>query len=208
MPSWINKPDPFGQPYKPPSQGTAISNALQNMANSANKIAQRTSAYQPTPVYANQVGNYSQPMQVPPQVPGNIQDINAYLGQDTGYQNQVRDYDKALQDFLADVTRRRGTLETEFGLSNKAMDDQRLKDLEALKDDFGARGILRSGLYADEVGNYETEFGQRKSDLSRRNTDALSGLTQEEGSFKSQAELKKNKAREDAIARRAAQYGI
>ena len=207
MPSWINKPDPFGQPYKAPSP---VQNTVQNTANMLKQAASayQQSAYRPTPVYSNQIGNYSQPVPVPSQVPGNITDINAYLGQDTGYQGQLRDYDKALQDFLADVTRRRGTLETEFGLSNKALYDQRVKDLEAIKDDFGARGLLRSGLYAGELSDYETEFGQRKSDLARRNTDALSGLTQEESSFKSQSELKKQKAREDAIARRAATYGI
>lgn len=163
----------------------------------------------PAAVSPSYTGQYVRP-QAPPAAtnPGPIQSIEAYLGGDTGYQSQMRSFQQALQDFLADVTRRRGTLETDYGTSQKAMNDQREMDLDKIKDDYGARGLGRSGLYADAVGDYNTEFGTRMSELERRQKEALGGLAQEEGNYKSQQELKTQQAKEQAIARRAAQYGL
>lgn len=159
-------------------------------------------------VTTNSSGQYVRPMAPPQATPGPVQDIGAYLGADSGYQDQLRQYALALNNFMADLTRRRGTLETDYGTSKKAMDDQRVKDLDLLEDDYGARGLLRSGLYAGAVGDYEKEFGERSSDLSRRQQEAMGALSQEEGNFKSQQQLKEQAAKEQAIARRAAQYGL
>lgn len=163
----------------------------------------------PAAVSPSYTGQYVRP-QAPPQAtaPGPIQNIEAYLGADTGYQQQMRSFNQALADFMADVTRRRGTLETDYGTSRKAQEDQRVMDLDRIKDDYGARGLGRSGLYADAVGDYEKEYGTRMSELERRQKEALAGLTQEEGNYKSQQELKSQQAREQAIARRAASMGL
>lgn len=195
--------DGGGSSYDPRQQ------AIQNRREQPAPVPQYRPATPPAAVSPSYTGQYVRP-QAPPQstAPGPIQNIEAYLGADTGYQQQIRSFNQALQDFLADVTRRRGTLETDFGTSKKAMDDQRVMDLDRIKDDYGARGLGRSGLYADAVGDYETEFGTRMSELQRRQNEALAGLTQEEGNFKSQQELKTQQAKEQAIARRAAQYGL
>lgn len=163
----------------------------------------------PAAVSPSYTGQYVRP-QAPPQAtsPGPIQNIESYLGADTGYQQQIRSFNQTLQDFLADVTRRRGTLETDYGTSKKAAEDQRVMDLDKIKDDYGARGLGRSGLYADAVGDYNTEYGTRMSELERRQKEAMAGITQEEGNYKSQQELKTQQAKEQAIARRAAQYGL
>jgi hypothetical protein len=140
----------------------------------------------------------------PPPVPGIVQ----FLRGDTSFQQQNRQLNKTFGDFLADIARRRGMLQSEFGLSQKAMGDQKVKDLEALEEDYGSRGLLRSGLYTDAVGDYNTEFNTRMSDLSRRQNEALGGLKQESSAFRRQTELQKQAAREAALRRRAEQYGL
>lgn len=170
--------------------------------------------YRPSPVVPTNTGRYSQPIAPPAERQGSIPqvqqapNIEAFLGGDTGYQGQLRQFGQALNDFLADLTRRRGTLETDFGTSKKAQEDQRVRDLESLEEDYGSRGLLRSGLYGKAVGDYETEYGQRVSDLSRRQQEALGALQQEEGTFKSQQQLKEQAAREAAVRRRAEQFGL
>lgn len=157
-------------------------------------------------------GRYSAPSSVPASNPGPIQpvvpDINTFLNQDSGYQQQLRDFTNALAQFNADITRRKGILESDYGTSKKAMEDQKVKDLLALQDDYGARGVLRSGLYGKAVGDYNTEFGNRMTDLSNKQTQALDALTQETNRYKSQQDLQQQAAREEAIRRRAAQYGV
>lgn len=161
---------------------------------------------------SNSSGQYSS-QSTPPssfsnRPPGPPMDINAFLGADAGYQDQLRRLAQALSDFQADATRRRGNLETEFGLSQKALNDQKIIDLDLLKDDYGARGMLRSGLYADSVGDYEREFGERVADIGRKQAEALALLQQETGQFTTQQELAQQQARELALRRRAEQFGV
>lgn len=184
--------------------------AIQNQR----EVANYRPAPPPTPpIYSNNSGQYSRPTPPPATNPGPIaqlsgNDLEAYLGGDTGYQQQLRQLGQALADFTADADRRKGSLETDYTTSKKAMDDQRVLDLDMLKDDFGARGLLRSGLYADEVGKYETEFNTRSTDLQRRQQEALAALEQERGRYKSQQDLQKQGARESAIRRRAESLGV
>lgn len=163
-------------------------------------------------IQANSSGRYSRPAAPPPQTAGAVPsigggDINSYLAGDSGYQQQLAGFAKTLQDFLGDLTRRKGTLQTEFGVSDKALRGQRTKDLDTLEDDFGARGLIHSGLYAGAVGDYEKEFNERVAELARKQQEALGALTQEEGQFKSAQQLREQAAREEAIRRRAEQYG-
>lgn len=161
---------------------------------------------------ASNGGRYSAPSRVPSGGQGPIQpvvpDLNAFLNQDAGYQQQLRDFTNALAQFNADVTRRKGILDSDYGTSKKAMEDQKVKDLLSLQDDYGARGVLRSGLYGKAVGDYNTEFGNRMTELGNKQTQALDALNQETNRYSSQQELQKQAAREEAIRRRSAQYGV
>lgn len=189
--------------------------ASNTVATAQAALRQAQSAYRP-PVAPTQTGQYTVQSVPSNMVPGSIGQIGqgnapsleSFLGGDTGYQNQLRQFQQALNDFLGDLTRRRGTLETDFGTSKKAMGDQRVKDLDMIEDDFGARGLLTSGLYGKAVGDYESEYNTRLEELTRRNQEALAGLSQEEGTFKSQQQLKEQSAKEQAIRRRAEQYGL
>lgn len=153
-------------------------------------------------------GRYTRPSPPPVEGPGPVPTIEAYLGGDVGYQDQIRQFGKALADFTADVTRRQGNLESQFGVSKKGLEDQRVKDLKTLEEDYGSRGLLRSGLYGTAVGDYETEYGTRVSDLSRQQQEALAALTQEQGQFTSQQQLQQELAKQEAIRRRAEKYGV
>lgn len=164
--------------------------------------------YNPTPVYPSSSGQYSYPVAPPASNQGPVPSIDAFLGGDTGYQQQLRSLAQALSDFNADVTRRRGSLESEYGLSKKALGDQRLIDLDLLEDDYGARGLITSGLYGKAVGDYEREYNQRATDLETKQKEALGLLEQETGRFKTQQELQSQSAKEQAIRRRAEQYTL
>src|SRR5881396_2775670 len=80
-------------------------------------------------------GRYSAPAPPPPPPPPPT--IEQYLGGDTGYQQQIRDFGQSLSDFLADAARRRNNLETNFGSSQKAMGDQKVIDLQNMEADYG-----------------------------------------------------------------------
>lgn len=186
----------------------------------ANAIANRQAAaarYTPPPaapvqsavprVSTGPTGSYSARPVAPMQVnPGPI-DVNAWLGTDTDYQNNIRNLQLALSNFNADVTRRQGLVGTDFATNEHALEAQKVQDLKNLEADWAGRGLLRSGLYADAVGNYNTEWDQRASDLASSRDNALAQLLQEQQAFSTQQALDTQAAREAAIRRRAASLG-
>lgn len=186
--------------------GSAVTPYLRSPARTATPAP-----YRP-PVTSTSTGQYTRPAPAPSAPPaqtqGAIPDINAFLGSDTGYQDQLRQFAQALSDMGADVTRKRGSLESNYGLSTKAMGDQRTKDLSNMEADYGARGLLRSGLYAKAQGDYQTEFDQRAAEMARQQNDALGQLDQGLNQYQSQQSLQQQAAREAAIRRRAEQYGV
>lgn len=204
MPLGVMKPD-GGSNYQP----------SRDRPNSTPPPAQMPTPTQPAynypspNLYASNTGQYaSRPVNVPASTPGPVPDIESFLGADSGYQSQLAQIAKALTDLQADITRRTGTVETQYGDSNRALEDQKIRDLKSLEEDFAARGLIKSGLYGTAVGDYQTEFGQRVSELARNRADALALLTQEQGQFTSQQELAKQQAREQALQKRSSQYGV
>lgn len=199
--------------YRRTSPASIPRRAATNVASRAGAAARRAATTRYTPrIRSSSAGRYSRPVSPPQAMAGPIAgiggDINSYLAGDTGYQQQLRSLAAALSNFTADVTRRRGSLTSEFGLSKKALGDQRVKDLESLEEDYGSRSMLRSGLYGTAVGDYEKEYGERQSDLLRRQNEALATLTQEQSQFGSQQQLSTQAAREAAIRRRAELLGM
>lgn len=135
-------------------------------------------------------------------------DLNTFLNQDSDYQNQLAQFANNLAQFMADATRRQGIIESDYGTSKKAMDDQKVIDLNNLEADYGSRGILRSGLYGKAVGDYNTEFNNRSTDLLNKEKQGLGALDQERSRYQTQNTLQQQQAREQAIRRRADQYGV
>lgn len=190
-------------PYAPRSSSSSLSKAA------GNKLSKSTVQYASKPkIGSTSTGQYGGVPSAPTAQAGPVGDINSYLGGDSSYQQQLQQLAKALSDFGADATRRKGTLTSDYGVSKKALGDQRTLDLDALQDDYGARGMIRSGLYGKAVGDYETEYGNRVTDLDRRQQQALDALNQEQSQFGQQNVLQQQAAREAAIRRRAEQYGM
>lgn len=194
---------------KPPSSLTKGGGSLTKNAPPRPKQLGNSVKYNGGSISSNSSGHYGG-VPSPPSgaAPGPVADINSYLGGDSGYQQQLRQLAKALADFNADSTRRRGVLDSEYGVSKKAMGDQRTMDLSELEDDYGSRGMLRSGLYGKAVGDYEKEFGLRMTDLDRRQQQAIQQLLGESSAYGQQNKLSQQAAREQALRRRAEQMGV
>lgn len=173
----------------------------------------------PPPVVPNNSGYYSRPSPPPSGGPGPMPqiapppappppDITTYLGHDTTYQGQVRQYQKALADFLAQETQQRGKINEDYGSATKALGTQKTFDLNNMLQDFASRGLVNSGLYSGAVGDYNTNYLQQLNELTKGKRRSLADLLLGETNFRKEQTLQQQKAREDAIARRASQYGL
>jgi hypothetical protein len=185
--------------YEPPAPPTGPVRQQQQIAKKK----------QPSTISSGPSGKYSRPSAPPRAAPGPMNtDPNAWLGSDTGYQDQLRQLGLALSGFNADVTRRQGDINTQYDQSNRAMGQQKTTDLHNLESDWAGRGLLKSGLYANAVGDYNTEFEQRLAELLSGRDRSLAQLTQEQQNFGTQQQLDQQAAREAALRRRASGLGV
>lgn len=101
---------------------------------------------------------------------------------------------------------KKGSNPTE-GLYMSELRNQRGKDLSDIADDYAARGIMRSGLYAKKLGDYNTEFGKQLDELYRQRSKQYGDIAADRRSFDEENSLQRENARLDAIRRRAALTG-
>jgi hypothetical protein len=139
-----------------------------------------------------------------PKVPS----VNAYLGTDSGFQDALRGGKSSLANFLADLNRRRGEATTQFNQTTQSMGRDRTQQLADLRDEFASRGLIQSGLYADQVGQFNQKFTDQQNTLKQQQTGLLSDLLSQQNNYQRENTLAMNQARQDAILRRAQKFNI
>lgn len=137
-----------------------------------------------------------------------IPGIDKYLAGDTTYQGQVSSYQKQLQDFINQNNSQQGVVGQDFATALSKLQDQRGLDLQNLQNDFAARGLINSGLYTDALGQYDTQYQGQVNDLGTGKQRSLDQLLQDLAGYKTENSTSLAAAKQDAIRRRAAQYGI
>ena len=93
------------------------------------------------------------------------------------------------------------------GLYQKELAEARIKDKADITDDYAARGVLRSGLYAQKQGDYEKEYGKQVAETNRQKASKYADLDEENRDFLNDQELQSEQARLEAVRRRAARTG-
>jgi len=167
-------------------------------------------------VVSNSSGNYSRPVSPPAASAGPMPSIaqpappsiNAYLGMDTTYQQQVRDFQRALADYLSQETVQRSKINEDYGSATKVLGTQKDTDLQNLQSDYASRGLLTSGLFADANAKYNDNYLAQLAELTKNQRRGLADLTTGETQFRNQQKLSTERAREQAIARRAAKFSL
>lgn len=205
---WTDIPSP--KPPAPPSGA----NKSWNQQGAVSRRAGGNVGPVAPPVVPNSGGNYSRPSAPPSGGAGPISNIsappniNAYLGGDTTYQQQQQNFQKTLADFLSNEKLQKSKLTEDYGGAQRAMNLQKTNDLSNMQQDFAGRGLLTSGLYAGAVGDYNTDFLQKLAELTKNFKRSTGDLSMGETNFRKEQQLAAQRAREEALARRASQYGI
>lgn len=131
-----------------------------------------------------------------------------YLAGDTTYQQQLADFNRSKAEYNANYKRQSGIVGRDYAESQRTLNRQGAQDRLDQQNDFAGRGILRSGVFAKALGDYNTDFNSRIKSLTTGRTDQLGDLAAQQKSFLSQLQTEINNARQDAIRRRAAKLGI
>jgi len=128
--------------------------------------------------------------------------IQDYLMGDEYYQQGLSDLEWALEQFLIENDAAEGDLGASFGSAMGYMNLDKEKALEYMKDDYGARGLVFSGLYPEAVSDYNKEWSMGVADLNRDLASQMRDLGFEEQNMRQSTEMQKRDLRLDAIRRR------
>lgn len=131
-----------------------------------------------------------------------------WLAGDVTYQQQLAEFQRALNEYNATYRRQKGIIDRDYSESQRALSRQGQQDRLTQKEDFAGRGILRSGVFAKALGDYNTEFQQRVKSLTTGRTDRLGDLSSQRQQFQRQLGLERTGAKQEAIRRRAQKLGI
>lgn len=155
-------------------------------------------------------GGNSKPKKNPPKKSGqgggggnNFPSIEDYLAADPYYQAGLSDLMLGMDQFGIQNDAAQGDIESLFKLTMERMAKERDRSLVDIKDDFGARGLVNSGLYTKGVSDYNQEYADRVFDLNRDKDIQLRNLGFDEANFGGLEQSKQNELRLDAIRRRA-----
>jgi hypothetical protein len=131
-----------------------------------------------------------------------------WLAGDTTYQQQLANYLKSKSDYESQYKRQKGIVERDYAEMIRSMNRQGTQDRIDQQNDFAGRGILRSGVFAKALGDYNTEFSAKMKNLNTGKGDKLGDLSMQRTNFLRQLKLEQDAARQDALRRRAAKLGI
>lgn len=134
--------------------------------------------------------------------------INAYLGTDSVYQSALSGGKRTLADYLSELGRRRGEATTQYNQTRAGMERDRTQQLADLENEFASRGLINSGLYGEEQGRFQKQFTDQLNALGQQQTGLLADLMAQQKNYQREYDLAIQQAKQEALARRAAQYKI
>lgn len=134
--------------------------------------------------------------------------VDEWLANDAAYKTQSDALTKAWADYQAQKGLSESQYRTDY--TSKVNDLSKTRDLagQDLENDYAARGMLNSGQYAKAYTDYTTEYDNRQKQLDTGLSDFLANLLSQSQNYKSEQDLTAEKAKQDAIARRAASLGM
>jgi hypothetical protein len=140
----------------------------------------------------------------PPKPPS----IDSYLGTDSAYQQAVRGGKRSMNDYLSEISRRKGEANTQYGQTKESMERDRTMQLEDLKNEFASRGLIQSGLYGEEQGKFQQKFTEQATALDQQQAALLADLLSQTTNYTRENQLAQEAAKQEALQRRAAKYKI
>ena len=200
---------------QPNNQQAASANAISRRLASQPVYHQSVNPAAPAPTPApQQTAAPMAPAAVPSASPGNPLSggtgngvLDSYLGTDSTYQTQLSGLMKQLSDYNAQRNLQASQTQADYDSKIKALNTQTAQDQLNMRNAAAARGILQSGIYANELGQYNDANQQQMTNLlgGLQNSKDTANLayTQEVDNL----EAAKQNAIQQAAARRAASLG-
>lgn len=137
-----------------------------------------------------------------------IPSIDQYLGTDAAYQQALSGGKRSLTDFISDVGRRRGEAGTQYNQTRASMERDRQQQLADLRDEYASRGLINSGLYGEQQGDFQQKFQEQMGALDQQQAGLLADLLTQENNYRRENDLATQQAKQEALLRRTQKFNI
>lgn len=134
--------------------------------------------------------------------------VNQYLQGDTTYQGQLAQLRKAYADYVASQNTDKTNYQNTYNLNAKNIGTDKTQAFTGLTDDYASRGLLQSGVYGKAYSDLQNDYTQRQAALDTQRSAYLSDLATNLATFRGDQATTTTSAKQEAIARRAAKYGL
>lgn len=133
--------------------------------------------------------------------------LDNYLGTDTTYQGQLSDLMRQYDQYNAQKGLTASQTTADYDAKQRALSDQATKDQLNIKNTAAAHGILNSGIYANELGQYNQQNQQQVTNLLGGLQNQQDNASMAYNQFIANEIAAKNSAMQSAAQRRAIQLG-
>lgn len=167
--------------------------------------AQAANANRAQAVAANRVP--AAPVAQPPKPPA-PPSIEQFLRGDTAYMGQEAGLKAGMDQYNTDYGQRQAQYGTEYNMNKDNLAKALTEANTGMTNDYASRGMLNSGTYGTAYADQQTEYNSRQSALDNARNQWLAEQLSGQTTATSESALSGQKARQDAINRRAAQYAV
>lgn len=137
-----------------------------------------------------------------------IPPISQFLSGDLTYKGQISDFKRNQENYNTDYRTNREDVQRIFGDTTSRMERERDRAMEQMRSDFASRGLIHSGLFADQTADYNTEFAIKGQELAQDRSEQLRDLLRNKQLFAEETRGNRRSARDEAIRRRAQRYTL
>lgn len=137
-----------------------------------------------------------------------VPSIQRYLGMDEQYQQDRNSLLTNFRNFRLQNRENRQNTQADYGKTVSRLGREQGENLQDMQGDFGARGLYGSGVYQDELNDFNLAYANQNADALSSRDKMLQQLIADLTNARTGKEQNVQQARLEAIRRRAAQYGI
>jgi hypothetical protein len=131
-----------------------------------------------------------------------------WLAKDTVYGGQKNSYQHALQDYLTNYNNELSKYGNEYNAAVDKVGVERTQGAEDLQNDYASRGLLNSGVFGEATQKYNTDMDTRLADMQRAKAAYEGDLLGDKNNFTGNQNELLAKAKQEALNRRLANYGL
>lgn len=192
-------------------RGDTLGALARQYGTSVSALAKLNKISNPNRIYAgtnlNIPGYNDSPAPSAPAAP-KVPTLDEWLAGDSTYQQQLANYNRSKADYESQWNAQNANTSRDYEISNRALQQQGVKDRENQLNDYAGRGVVNSGVFGTALSDYNTDFNNKVNNLALGNQDALANQANAKTNFLRQLQFEQDTAKQDAIRRRAQQLGI